>query len=498
MSTDLQSRPESDTELGQRLPTTVRNAPASGPPPRASRPAWRRFAWVGVLLAVIAAAGSALVATMGGDKRTRVLSHTVTRGDLVVSVTEQGTLESSSNKEIKCKVKGGSTVLWVIESGTMVQPGDVLVRLDTSTIEDNISQQRIAYENALAIKKTAENDVAVATIGITEYLEGTFRSDRALKLKDLAIAQSSLKSAINSRDHARRMFRKGYISQLELDAQQDAVRHAELDVQVKQTDLEVLEKFTRAKTVQERKSLLEIAKAQLASTTASLELEEARLRRAEEQLKNCVIKADVAGMVIYPSAAEWKEQPDIEEGAAVREDQVLLMIPDLNQMQAKIGIHEAKIDRVKPGMKARVIAPDGLIEGEVDSVASITKPTGWWNGNVVKYDTVIKIDRQAGLKPGMSVAVEVILAEHHDVLTVPVVAVVERGGEFFCWVEQENEYQKRPVRLGDSNERFIIVQSGLQEADRVALNPIDFLDEAQSEALTPIEMSQQAPPAGEK
>ncbi len=116
------------------------------------------------------------------------------------------------------------------------------------------------------------------------------------------------------------MFRKGYISKLELETQEDAVKHAELEVKVKQADLEVLEKFTKAKTLQELKSVLEAAEARLASDTAALELEKARLTREEQQLENCVIRADVGGMVIFPSAAELKEQSEIEEGATVRED----------------------------------------------------------------------------------------------------------------------------------------------------------------------------------
>ena len=50
-------------------------------------------------------------------------THTITRGDLLVTVTEQGTLESSNNLEIKCKVRGDNTIIWVIESGTEVQAG---------------------------------------------------------------------------------------------------------------------------------------------------------------------------------------------------------------------------------------------------------------------------------------------------------------------------------------------------------------------------------------
>ena len=164
------------------------------------------------------------------------------------------------------------------------------------------------------------------------------------------------------------LFRKGYISKLELDAQEDAVKHAELEVQLKKTELDVLEKFTKAKTLQEKESLLQIAEATLAANEAALELEEARLRRAEQQLENCVIRAESAGMVIYPSAAEWKREPDIEEGAAVREDQVLLLIPDLSEMQVKVGMSPL---RVTP-QEARKLVMDN-IAGVVNKAMLVEK-----------------------------------------------------------------------------------------------------------------------------
>jgi HlyD family secretion protein len=171
----------------------------------------------------------------------------------------------------------------------------------------------------------------------------------------------------------------------------------------------------------------------------------------------------------------------------VREDQVLLIIPDLQQMQVKIGIHESKVDRVKPGMQARIQLQDGSIDGEVHSVSSITKPTGWWNGNIVKYDTMINlVDQKDGLKPGMSVAVDVFLARYRDVPTIPVAAVLQQGDQFVCWVQnKDGTVARRNVVLGDSNDKFMVVEEGLEEGDQVVLNPIDFVDAAQAEALKP-------------
>jgi multidrug efflux pump subunit AcrA (membrane-fusion protein) len=459
-------------------------------PPRQSKSgAWWKRGLLGLAaLCVVSAGASTLVGTVAPDASTNVLTHRITRGDLVVSVTEEGTLESSSNKEIKCKVKGGSTVIWVIESGTEVEPGDELVRLDTSTIEDNISQQTITYQNALATYAQSESDVAVAEISITEYLEGTFRTEMQTAESNVAIGEEDLRVAQNVLEHAERMFRKGYISKLELDGSKYAVEHARLQLDLYQTQVDALERFTKPKMLQELQSTLKAAQAKLASDKAALDLEKARLTREEKQLDNCLIRAESQGMVIYPNAEEWKNQPDIEEGAAVREDQVLLMMPDLNQMQVKLGIHEAKIDRVKVGMPAQVELQDRVLKGEVESIASIAGRSGWWNGNMVKYDTIIRVDTPGGLRPGMSAAVEVFLSRHEDVLTIPVAAVVQQDGAYYCWVKSRGGTgaERRRLELSDSNDQFIVVQSGVKEGDDVVLNPIAYIEEARAEALRPI------------
>ncbi len=486
----------SDSRAATDSPT-VGPFPAADPPADSLvPPATTGRRWGAVAVVCVAAAVMGLAALLLGSadwstgKQKAVLTHTVRRGELVVSVTEQGMLESSSNKEIKCRVKGGSTVIWVIKTGTQVKPGDVLVRLDTSAIEDKISQQRIAVATALGNKRISEAEVEVARISITEYLEGTYRSELATKQKELVIAQSNLKSAKNALAHSERLFRKGYISRLQYETQLDAVHHAELEVEVKKTDLDALQRFTKSKTLQDLQGQLEAAEARLASYAAALELEEAKLKREEEQLKNCVIRSDASGIVIYPSAAEWKAAPDIEEGAVVREDQVLLMIPDLSQMQVKIGVHESKVDRVKPGMPARVQIQDTWVSGKVDSVASVTRPTGWWNGNIVKYDTIIKLDeKHPAVKPGMSVAVEVILAKYENVITAPVAAVIEYDDGTYCWIETEEGPVRRAVQLGDTNDQFVIVEHGLQEGDRVILNPLETVDQARKGALQSNERS---------
>ena len=85
----------------------------------------------------------------------------------------------------------------------------------------------------------------------------------------------------------------------------------------------------------------------------------------------------------------------------------------------------------------------------------MTKPATWYTGNVVKFDTVVSLEAQPGLKPGLSAEVEVVIAEHTDVLTIPVAAVVETSEQRHCWVQTDNGPKQRELTLGDSNDQFV-------------------------------------------
>jgi len=443
----------------------------------------KRLLLFSALAGGMAALGAIAPRFMTGNQKVKHLTHKVSRGDLSVVVTENGAVESSNNKEIKCMVKGGSTVLWVIETGTLVKPGEELVKLDQSQIEDKILQQKIVYENAVANTITAESDVAVAQTSITEYIEGTYQAEKSKIEKEIFEAEQALRKAELAVQSALRLTAKGVVKNLQLEGEQFAVDSARKDLELKKTKLESLEKYNKVKSLQELQSKLRASEAKLASYQASLSLEKARLEREKKQLENCVIRAETEGMVIFPSMAAWKDTPDITEGAVVREQQTLLMIPDFTQMQVKVGIHESKVDRLKVGMKAKVQLQELILEGEVSEIAEVTRPAGWWTGNLVKYDTIIKLPQHPGLKPGMSAVVDIVLADHKDVLTVPVAAIIEGSSGLFCWVQTPEGVRKRVVRVGDTNDQFSIILDGLSESDEVVLNPLAFVDEAQELAM---------------
>ena len=54
-----------------------------------------------------------------------------------------------------------------------------------------------------------------------------------------------------------------------------------------------------------------------------------------------------------------------------------------------------------------------------------------------------------------------------------------------CWVKTAEGIQRRAIELGDSNDEFTVVKAGLAEGDKVVLNPLAFIDEAQKAAMRP-------------
>ncbi len=423
-----------------------------------------------------------------------VLTHTITRDDLLVTLTEQGTLESSDNTEIKCKVRGESTVNWVIEGGTEVKPGDELVRLDTLALEDDICERTKYAHLTRSGAERFRADVARAELAIPEYLEGRYRAQLMTLEKDLAIAESSLLTAQNMFRHAEMMAQRGYVSELEIEERKVAVTQAELFVKAKKIEIDVLTNYSKKMELETLNGNLNAARAKLAAEEERTKMDAIRRDLAIEELQYCTVKAEKSGLVIYPSAARWKNAPEIEEGATVHMDQVLLLMPDLSKMQVKVGIHESVIDRIKPGLEAKVTLPDRTLDGKVVTVSSVTRPAGWWTGNVVKYDTIVELPSEEGLKPGMSAEVEVLIERHENVLTIPVTAVVETAQGDFCWVQTTQGFERRLLQLGDTDDTFLVVEGGLQEGDEVVINPLAYVEEAQSEVLKPLNQKEPLDP----
>ena len=409
------------------------------------------------------------------------LTHRVGRGELVVTVTEEGLVESAENREIKCQVRGANTVIWVVESGTIVQPGDVLLRLDTLFIEEQIDERTKYAHWSRSSAEHSQARVTSSELAVAEYEQGEYIAQLMTLEKDLAIAKSRLNSAEDLLRHAKLMAEDGYVSELEVEEREFAVTQADLQVELKQTEIDVLRRFTMVERLQTLQGNLAATRASHEANAERAMADASRRDRALEEFQHCVVRAEQGGLVIHPNAAEWESRP-IAEGSTVYKDQVLLLMPDLAQMQVKVGIPEATIDRLQVGLEAYVSLPGKTLSGKVASVASVTRPAGWWTGNEVKYDTLVRLPADDILRPGMSAQVEIIIARYEDVLTIPVAAIWESDEGPCCWVKVDQGVQRRQLVLGDTNQVHSIVKEGLREGEDVILNPQALLSAAERKA----------------
>jgi multidrug resistance efflux pump len=478
MSNETLPKKSRHPQMSRAQKSSNRHDSSSGRP-------WKRGLLAIAVVTVVASAAT-LVPGIGSSRDIGPrLTHTITRSDLIVTVTENGTLESSENTEIKCKVRTAAVpIIWVIKSGTQVKAGDELVRLETLDYDDRLNEMSKYYHSTKSGAERSGADVARAQLAIPEYLEGRYRSQLMTLQKDLAIGESNLRTAQNLLAHAEMMAERGYVSGLEIEESTFAVTQAELNVGVKKTEIDVLKNFTKAIELETLNGNLKASKARHEADKERFKLLAVQVDFAKNDIKHCVVRAERDGLVIYPTGKPWEHVPEIEEGATVYMGQTMLLMPNLTKMQVKISIHESFIDRMKPGLAAIVTLPNRILTGEVSSVASVTEPAGEWNGYVVKYETIVKLPSVPGLKPGMSAEVEVILARYRNVLTIPVAAVVETSKGNFCWVKTAAGAKRRSLQLGDTNDVFTIVEAGLQEGDQVFLHPLAF-KEAQALAIKP-------------
>jgi multidrug resistance efflux pump len=450
--------------------------------------------WLLLLVVIVAVAGGGyfylpqmLALTTSPSSDRGVLTHVVTKGRLLVTVTEDGNVESARNLDVKAQVAGGSTILWIIPDGTEVEQGAELVKLDQSNIEEQLNAQTISFEKAQALKIQAEEDFEAAKISVREYEEGTFLKEQKLAESQIRIALENLRSAENLLSHTQRMARKGFATPLQAEADAFAVERAKLDLEAAQTAKRVLVEFTRAKMLKDLEAKRETAAAKVRSEIAAFDLEQKRLDRLQAQLKNSVIKAPQRGMVVYANDLDagrrgGSSSVKVEEGAPVREGQTLIRLPDLTDMQVKVIVHESKVELIKRGMPARIEVGDRHLSGSVISVANQPEPGSWMSSNVKEYAAIVKIEGEMkGLKPGMTAEVEILIDDLSDVPLIPVSAVVEQRGKFYAWVKTSGVPERRQLKLGRTNDKSLHVIDGVKEGDEVLLNPRAAVPEAREE-----------------
>ncbi len=391
------------------------------------------------------------------------------------------TTHKVNRESLRITVPGGSKILWIVEEGTYVKEGQKIVELDSAAIEVELATQEGVLARAVAAKVQADESVEAHTIAVQEYDEGTFVKEKQIVEANIKIAMRNLRAAENILEHSTRMARKGFATPLQVESDEFAVQRAQLELKAQQTVLDVLERFTRRKMLKELEAARDAAVALAKSEDSTVKLEQQKLDRLKKNLEQCTIHAPTGGLVIYANERSRYSSITIEEGVEVRKGQSIIHLPKLDDMQAKVLVNESKIDQLKKGMRAKLKILDREFEGVVEQIANQPE-RGSWGSDVKEYAAIVRIDGVTeGLKPGMTAEVEIEVAQVDDVLTVPVSAIVEQGKKHYLWVSTPDGAQRRPLRLGRTNDRVMAIEDGVGEGEVVILNPRTIISQAREE-----------------
>lgn len=439
------------------------------------------------------------------------LTAPAVRGDLSVAVTERGELDSIDSITVRCEVEGAnSKLVSIIPEGTHVSKGDEVGRFDTDELKKLYEQQEVKWKTAEGKKKGAVGDLAVqknkeeseidkgelalvlAEIDLNKYEKRDYDALLSKQKGQLGLNKKELKEAEENLEFTRGLVKKGFVTLDQLRIQELQVETKRFSVSQGESELGALQEFERVRKITElkgkareavrelgrtkvsQKAATEKAESEAEATAITEKLEKQTLNRIQVQMNQTVMKAPQEGIVVYFKRF-YDESSRIQPGAVVFFQQPIFTLPDLEHMKVKVKIHESVIKKIVPGQSATLqvdALPNHPLTGTVKSVGTLANSEGW-RQTVKEYLVEIAIDElptSAGLKPGMTAQVRIHVRTIPDALLVPVQAVTEYDGKPVCYVKSGRTTERRPVELGEANDQYIQLLSGLSEGEDVALD----------------------------
>lgn len=487
-----------NSETGERQASSRRAFRRTGPVTR--RTGSTAALGATFLVALVFAAGGGIYLwthNQAPSEPVNALLHRVARGNFELSITERGEIEAFDVTEVRSLVKSKNTtgvaVLRIVSEGTEVKPGDFLVELDSSALISERTLQKIAVNTAKAGEIESHSLYETAKIAEREYVEGTYQQERQTIEGEVFVAEENRNRAQDFYAYSQKLAAKGYVNELQLQADGFAVEKAKKDLDTAKTKLKVLDEYTRPKMQNQLEGATQIANAKWEAAKNSYELELEKLREIEDQISKCTITAPQAGIVKYAHENDRRGDQEfiVEEGAMIRERQTIILLPNADAMQVKLTINESLIQYVRPGLPASITpvgVGDRVLRGTVQKVNQYPEPSGWRRANVKEYLAFVSVDQTIPeLKAGLTAAVTIECTRLPNSLQVPVQAIFAHGERMYCFAYSAGNWEAREVKPGPTNDKFFVITSGLDEGDRVTLNPRGVVDQVKLPELTPEE-----------
>ncbi len=441
----------------------------------------------------------------------------VKSGKFKFVVPGPGTIEVARRMDLMCLIEGSTTIIKIVPEGSRVKKGDLVCELDSASLRDQLVNQRITTQAAESTCRNARLSREIAETALKEYQDGVYPLNKATILGEIKLAEAAIQTARGELERTRRVRQQlnearsrkegaagssDLLAELDvenrLEAAQQTLMREQLSLERAQDRLHVLEKYTKDRMIRELTQKIDEQRQVELAKEATLEFQRHKLPRLEKQINNCKLFAPGNGVVVYYNDSGRVGGVQIEEGATVRERQLILYIFDPDgpkQVNAKMP--EAWVDRLAIGQKAQIQVdafPDQTFTGKVTEIAPLPDPSNLFSSNIKVYTTKIQIEGKARqLVPGLTAKSEVLVFERDNVLSVPVGAILRHDGKDQVAIKSVAAgFEWRDVTLGDSNGVEVEVKEGIKPGEQVVLEPFHLLTGEQRRQIAP------TPPASRK
>ena len=362
----------------------------------------------------------------------------VVRGTFYIDIYEEGEIEAINSINISSPNIpwrfGNLKISNIVTDGSEVKSGDTLITFDPSEVRKAILdyEDRLIVSNAELEKMLAQHELEM------EELNADYEVTRISH----EITRMQLESASHESDIKRR----------------------EIKLNLDKADISL----DRAKEQIENRRKIQIE--EVKQKRLSIRQDEERLEEAYATLNKLFVIAPAPGIAII--SQNWSTGNKFQLGDQCWSSQQLIQLPDLSTLKAKVNINEVDISKITKGLKVQ-IRPDAFSDstftGYVAIVANLAQNKDNKSNIKVFPVEIIINEYNKNLLPGLTVSCRIIVDEISDVNYIPLEALHVEGDKSYVYRKSINNYDKVEVQTGPTNSDYVIIESGLEKGDKVAL-----------------------------
>lgn len=362
----------------------------------------------------------------------------VVRGTFYIDIYEEGEIEAINSINISSPNIpwrfGNLKISNIVTDGAEVKSGDTLITFDPSEVRKAILdyEDRLIVSNAELEKMLAQHELEM------EELNADYEVTRISH----EITRMQLESASHESDIKRR----------------------EIKLNLDKADISL----DRAKEQIENRRKIQIE--EVKQKRLSIRQDEERLEEAYATLNKLFVIAPAPGIAII--SQNWSTGNKFQLGDQCWSSQQLIQLPDLSTLKAKVNINEVDISKITKGLKVQ-IRPDAFSDstftGYVATVANLAQNKDNKSNIKVFPVEIIINEYNKNLLPGLTVSCRIIVDEISDVNYIPLEALHVEGDKSYVYRKSINNYDKVEVQTGPTNSDYVIIESGLEKGDKVAL-----------------------------